>query len=322
MPVVGSALAKPAPGQIERWRLRHAYPDAVGIWASSSGVEAGAFAFNAIAQDPQVLHRAARVQAVRMAANAEEFLSGLDQSGMVSNDVWRAVLLFVRQAIDEWRNVPREYNRGGQVSYATSDPGIARAPAQDPWQAAWRKFPQVDDATGQLATRILREFGVATLQRARKPWDHVIALAVLRYAARQLRGALMASSRDAVIADIGTVRSYAEQAGLSPLLVGCTGPGKPAQQALGLSRDARTLREVDPRACWQEAIDFHAFALVALDHRLLLNLPLDEAEELAAAAIRLADAAPGTLIVPNLPPTSASSSKVVKLHALGCLRAR
>ena len=38
-------------------------------------------------------------------------------------------------------------------------------------------------------------------------------------------------------------------------------------------------------------IDFHAFAVVALDHRMLLELPMDDAYEIAAAAIRQADVA-------------------------------
>ena len=49
---------------IERWRLRHAYPDAVGLWAVSTGRDARALAFSAIAQDPRVLQRAARNQAI------------------------------------------------------------------------------------------------------------------------------------------------------------------------------------------------------------------------------------------------------------------
>jgi hypothetical protein len=73
---------------------------------------------------------------------------------------------------------------------------------------------------------------------------------------------------------------------------------------------------------WQCAIDFHAFAVVALDHRILLDLPLDDAYEIAAAAIRQADAATrtrGLTTLPRLPPECASEPEVVKLHARACL---
>ena len=53
---------------IEKWRSRHAFPDAIGMWASATGAEARALAFNAIAQEPKVLQRAARFQAIKLAA--------------------------------------------------------------------------------------------------------------------------------------------------------------------------------------------------------------------------------------------------------------
>ena len=62
---------------VEKWRLRHACPDVLGMWAGSTGAEARALAFNAIANDPRVLHRAARLQAIKMAAQAEEFAQSL-----------------------------------------------------------------------------------------------------------------------------------------------------------------------------------------------------------------------------------------------------
>ena len=75
----------------------------------------------------------------------------------------------------------------------------------------------------------------------------MIALAVLRHAARLLRGDLpkraRADTTRRAVADILAVQSYAEESGLSPLLVGYSGRGKPAAQALSLLRDARTLRD-------------------------------------------------------------------------------
>ena len=246
--------------------------------------------------------------------------------------------LFVQRSIDAWRRSLKAYDLrtdGVAVSFA---PAIARVHSSDPWEIARRNFPHVDDETGRLATRILREFGSTIFQRARKPWDQVIALSVLRYAARRLRGELGDSERGdagaSTIADILAVQSYAEENGQSPLLVGYSGPGKPAAQAFSLVRDARTLRDAvhsavaggEQRASiWQQAIDFHAFAVVALDHRILLDLPLDDAYELAAAAIRQAEAAmrtPDLIEMPRLPHDSASTPDVVRLHARACLPSR
>ena len=69
--------------------------------------------------------------------------------------------------------------------------------------------------------------------------------------------------------------------------------------------------------------DFHAYAVVALDHRMLLELPLDDTYDLAAAAIRQAEAAmqsPDLVEMPRLPGVSASAPDVVRLHARACLR--
>jgi hypothetical protein len=321
---------------IEKWRSRHAFPDAIGMWASATGAEARALAFNAIAQEPKVLQRAARFQAIKLAAQAEDYALSLTDPGTIRSDTWRAVTLFVQRSIDAWRHSLKAYGGrtdGVMVSVATT---TVRPHLSDPWDIAQRNFPHVDDETGKLATRILHEFGSSVLRLARKPWDQVIALSVLRHAARRLRGEFgePEAGRASAVEDILAVQSYAEKNGLSPLLVGYSGHGKPATQALGLLRDARTLRDAvcsaeaggEQRAStWQRAIDFHAFAVVALDHRMLLDLPLDEAYELAAAAIRQADAvirSPDLIEMPRLPLSGASAPAIVRLHASACLPSR
>jgi hypothetical protein len=320
---------------IEKWRSRHAYPDAVGMWAIATGAEARALAFNAIAQDPRVLQRAARPQAIKMAAQAEAFAQSLAEPSVAGSELWRAVALFVQRSIDAWRHSLKAFDRcaDGVGTFPLST--IVRPHSCDPWETALRNFPHVDDATGRLATRLLHEFGSPLLRRTRKPWDHVIALAVLRFAARLLRGELAESEQDgdgaSAVADVLNIQSYAGASGLSPMLVGYSGPGKPAAQALGLFRDARTLRDAvrvaeaggEARAAaWQRAIDFHAFAVVALDHRILLDLPLDDAYELAAAAIRQAEAAkqtPNLVEMPRMLPDGASEPEIVRLYASACL---
>jgi len=265
-----------------------------------------------------------------MAAQAEDFALSLAEPG---SDTWRAVTLFVRRSIDAWRGSLRAYDR--HAGGAGSAPAVSAQAAQlcDPWELARRNFPHVDDATGRLATRLLHEFGIRLLGRTRKPWDHIIVLAVLRHAARVLRGELSESgaglTRETAVSDILAVQSYAEKSGLAPMLAGYSGRGRLALQALGLMRDARTVRdavreagEEDRAAMWQRAIDFHAFAVVALEHGMLLELPMDEAYEVAAAAIRLETAArttPDLVELPSLPEGSASTPDVVRLHASACL---
>jgi hypothetical protein len=317
---------------IDKWRSRHAYPDALGLWANATGAEAGAFAFNAIAQDPPVLHRAARRQAIRMAAQAEAFAQSLTESSVTNSDLWQAATVLVQRTIDAWRGSLKAYGHRGESIAVSFEPAIVQHDSADPWEIARRNFPSVDEATGRLATRLLHEFGISLLRRARKPWDHLIMLAVLRQAARLLRGEPAefepGHTKATAVADILALQDYAEESGLSPLLVGYSGRGKPAAQALSLQRDARTLRDAVKSAgggrasLWQDAIDFHAFAVVALDHRVLLELPLDDAYELAAAAIRRSEAAihtPGSVVMPYLPPGTASAPDVVRLHARACL---
>ena len=115
------------------------------------------------------------------------------------------------------------------------------------------------------------------------------------------------------------------------MLVPYNASGKRAQQALDLLRDACTLHDAvcaapeggEMRASfWQRAIDLHAFAVVALDPRVLLNLPLDEAYRIAAAAVRQADAAvqtPDAVEMPLLPFGFPFAPEVVALHARACL---
>jgi hypothetical protein len=321
---------------LERWRLRHAYPDAVTLWAKSRNSDARGLAFNAVAQDPRVLHRAARPQAIKMAAQAEDFALSLAQAGPASSETWRAAALFVLRSIDAWRNSFKARGRGAVLGFSA----VSRThmPARDPWETAWRNFPEVDDDTGRLAVRVLRKVGADMLARVRKPWDHVIALAVLRYAARLLRDEVSCQGSEFtcgnIIDDVGVVDRYAKSAGLAPMIVPYTGFGKPAQQGLRLFRDARTLRDAvhaagngdaEKVAEWQRAIDLHAFAVVAMDHRILMDLPLDDAWQLAAAALRHAEAAieaPDTVQMPLLPSGSVIAPEVVALYADACLPER
>jgi hypothetical protein len=65
--------------------------------------------------------------------------------------------------------------------------------------------------------------------------------------------------------------------------------------------------------------------MVALDHGMLLQLSMEEAFEIAAAAVRRAEMAlrePLSVELPMLPLTSASAPEVVRLHASACLPAR
>ncbi|HET7883984.1 MAG TPA: hypothetical protein VFL55_24065 [Acetobacteraceae bacterium] len=314
---------------IERWRLRHAYPDAIGQWAVSTGKEAQALAFNAIAQDPLVLQRAARKQAVRLVTQAEDFARFVAEPLAAGSDAWQAATRLVQRSIEAWRG-SRKSLESHELGPALAFAPAAAVHADDPWEVARRNFPCVDDATGRLATRLLHEFGEGLLSRARKPWDHVIALAALRHSARLLRDAGSAGATSAV-EDVLTVQHYAATAELSPMLVAYTGPIRPAMQALSLLRDARTLRDAvaasaaggpGRAAIWQRALEFHAFAIVALDHGMLLDLPMEEAYEIAAAAVRHADAAlrnDGSVELPRLPAGQHPAPEVVRLHALACL---
>jgi hypothetical protein len=333
--IVNSTISDPAQVRlIEKWRLRHAYPDAVGMWAISDPPEARAFAFNAIAQDPRILHRAARPQANKLAIHAEDFALSIAQSHAAPSETWLAAALLVQHSIDAWRKSLKAFSRPLDVGSGSSASTIARDRVHDPWEIAQRNFPHVDDDTGRLTTRILRELGAASLARVRKPWDRVIVLGILRFAARLLRGEPTERNPEFTpercIDDILAVQSYAEANHLSPLLVPYTGAGKRAQQALDLMRDARTLHDAvraAPRggearaSIWQRANDLHAYAVVALDHRTLLNLPLDEAYQLAAAAIRQVDAAkqsPDAVEMPLLPIEFPFDLDVVALHARAC----
>jgi hypothetical protein len=316
---------------VEKWRRRHALPDVVALWAKSQGPEARAMAFNAIAQDPRVLQRAARIQAVKMVAQAEDYVLSLENPAMDKSATWAAVAQFVQHAIASWRQSQKTYAQHHDMTGSFVRP-IERQPAiVDPWDNALREFPHISEATGQLATSMIREFGPDVLKSARKPWDQVIALAVLRHAAQKLGHHSNEPDDQDALRDVLTIQSYATATGLSPMLVAYSGPGKPIAQALGLLQDARTLLhavssnapgESEQSAIWQRAVDFHAYAIVALDHRILLDLPLECAYEIATAAMRHADAliqAPEFVEMPALPPVSTSDPRVVRLYARACL---
>ena len=136
-----------------------------GCGQAATGAEARALAFNAIAQDPRVLKRAARCQAIKWRRRRRISPCRWRVRGAARGH-WRAVTLFVQQSIDAWRRSLKAYDRHGDgiARILRTDDGAADA--GDPWEIARRNFPSVDDATGRLATRLLHEFGSTLLRRA------------------------------------------------------------------------------------------------------------------------------------------------------------
>src|SRR4029077_13729881 len=103
------------------------------------------------------------------------------------SDAWAAMTRYVQRSITAWRESLKTYDRTTRttdVIGSITRHEERREHLNDPWEVARRNFPLVSDATGNLATRIIREFGVEILKCARSPWDQMIALAVLRHAAR------------------------------------------------------------------------------------------------------------------------------------------
>ena len=197
----------------------------------------------------------------------------------------------------------------------------------DPWELARRNFPHVDDETGIVATRMLHEFGIELLSRARKPWDQVISVAILRFAARRLRGETLGCDVDesaSPVADILAVQRDPRRVDLFRCLSAIAVlAGRCTRRALCCAI-LRTLRDAgdDPNdtgaAVWQMAIDFHSFSMVALIYRFLF-LPL----RIAAASLRLAAASietPGVVELPVMPTGSALSPEQVRFHARAYLR--
>ena len=139
---------------VEKWPRRHALPDVVALWAASEGSEAKAMAFNAIAQDPRVLQRAARGPAIKMAVQAEDYMLSLENTAMVKSATWAAVARFVQHAIPGWRQSQKTYvqHRDGIGSFVRP---IERQPALvDPWHNALRDFPLSCSPFQAAGTRI------------------------------------------------------------------------------------------------------------------------------------------------------------------------
>lgn len=268
-----------------------------------------------------------------MAGQAEAFALSLSESRLGTGPMGRAVALFVQRSIASWRGSPKRITHAvaDRSRFPPTGQHVTTKPS-DPWELARRNFPHVDDETGIVATRMLHEFGIELLSRARKPWDQVISVAILRFAARRLRGETLGCDVDesaSPVADILAVQRYSEASGFIPLLVGYCGPGRPVDQARALLRNSRTLRDAvttpndTGAAVWQMAIDFHSFSMVALNYRFLLGLPVDDAIEIAAASLRLAAASietPGVVELPVMPTGSALSPEQVRFHARAYLR--
>ncbi len=292
---------------LAEWRRRHANTDALGAWRQAPLAEAGYCAFIAIALDPPVLDRLDAPEADRLAAQARAYVSkclGADPAGTnlrsAAARVVRAALWARKQFAADHAHLPGTTPAASPDSPACGAklPAAAARP-RDMWQAALRNFPQFDGRTGRAAAELVGRSGGAVLTEARQPWNHLLALGTLRYAARVVRGDITghALDRAALLGAVLAVQRFARESGLSPMRVPYVSRyGTPAVLAAGLSQDAATLEAMvraadsgEPADVWAEAEAMHAFAAVAIEPEVLQALDLTESLRLAAAAIRFAE---------------------------------
>ena len=319
---MGATPAKPAPAEpdaadrvlLAPWRLRHASTDALGAWHQAPLAEAGLCAFTAIALDPSVLHRLAPPVAARLAAQASCYVSANLADDPAGTSLRAATARVVRTSVWAWqRSQPGRPDALAALAEPAPPATEAPPPAEEAaaatmWQSALRNFPQFDGLTGRAAAELVGRSEGTVLAQAREPWNQVLALGTLRYAARVTRGELTQDPLDAaeLLAAVRAVQRFAEQSGLSPMRVAYASRfGTPALLAANLSRDAATLAALVGAAdsperadIWAQAEAMHAFAAVALDRDVLQTLDLAESLRLAAAAIRFAGLAGGDPPVP------------------------
>jgi hypothetical protein len=317
---------------LRQWRVGYADPDALQLWRGSEAAEAAAYAFSAVAQDGGVLGRVEPAEAATIAVQAQAFANALLVRHI--GDGWWAAAQFV---------VATLAGAGFAEEAATPEPVAVAAEREmrGLWQMARRSYPQFDEATGRLAADAALRLG-AGLAEVRRPWDRVIALGAIRFAADSVRGVtsvrgvkrLPSALRDPeVLGVIEAIRGYVAATGASPTLVRYAG-GRAvgAQLALGLARDAMVLDEhlrdavaagkAAPSAIFRQAINLHGFAIVALHRALLLRLPIEEARQIARAALAFAAslaADPDGAVMPLFPEGMSPVIANVARDARACL---
>lgn len=301
---------------LQTWRQRHANIDALAAWRHAPVAEAGQYAFIAVALDPSVLDRLDPLLAIRLAQQARLYLSITLGAAPAGAGLRAAAGRFVRAAVWDWQCTLPDAASAATGTEPADPAADARPRPADIWQTALRNFPQSDGRTGRAAAELVARSGGAVLAEARQPWDQLLALATLRFAARVARGDITRCGLDSadLLGAVVAVQRFAARTGRSPLRVPYVGRyGTPAEQAATLSRDAATLArlvpEAQPAAIWADTEAMHAFAAVALDREILQTLALADALRLAAAAIRFADRAAGAnpVQMPLLPPGCAAT---------------
>jgi hypothetical protein len=286
---------------LQRWRLRHASPDAVGAWRRARSSEVGLRAFIAVGLDPGVLTRQDLRTAKRLATQAGAHVAYVARADPKGTSAWSVAACIVQAAVQGWRNMPSDGLGPAEERESRGAAVQGAAPSADLWQAALRNFPQFDARTGRAAAELVARSGGAVLEQARQPWNQLIALGTLRYAARVARGDIVADdqSQPELLGAVLAVRRVAERTGLSPMRVPYVGRhSAPALLAANLSQDAATLETLvreapgaEPAAPWAEAEAMHAFAAVALDPEVLQTLDVIESLRLATAAVRFTELA-------------------------------
>jgi hypothetical protein len=307
------------------WRACYANPRAFTAWRNDAGDDSAACAFNAVAQDPSVLTKADRADAARLATQALDFTTTL--LARHRQNEWWAAARVVECAVSAWTQglpLPTVPLPAGTMQRIAA-PNVARPDAptleqkaaasaarreQALWDTARRTFPVFDDDTGRLTADTILRLGT-DLSSLHRPWDRIVVLGALRFAAGSARATTAARgtlkvSRPLAQSEILLVlrNAYAHIAvsHAQPFLVRYDGgPAAHVAQALGLMQDAMTLDQVQRRAAadghlaasslFRRAAGHHAFAALALDRTMLARHDVESARTISEAALDFITAA-------------------------------
>jgi hypothetical protein len=293
----------------QRWLGRYGMSDAYAKWRAAENKEGAPFlAFVAIACEARILMRLSPQHGGHLARDALLVLQQIEIGPATRQTL--AAAQVVKHRLGLWQRFIRT-----SASQVTEDPTLAFDLHKDPARSiehdrhharnALTDFPQFRASSVPFLVKTTRTLGADGLLRLGPPMDMVFALGSARIAARTARGLEYGGvtlPRDECLDVIGTVQKWSTLANRNALIVpGYPGHGKLVRRVLSMALDANTCADLalertsgDGAAgidMWEDAEEYHAYALMLFDTNPLHGLSFDQAVAFASAAGRLAERA-------------------------------
>jgi hypothetical protein len=310
-PVKGLPTEAEVARHLDRWLFRYGIKQGYARWMDAEGTKNAHFiAFSTIASDAGILGRLSRKHSIAMAKHAEQVVAEVGL-GKNASPATATTAMVVGARIVAWRelDMKRQLDRDwAAVDKDDQEPSIPDGTEAEPISERTmasnlvKDYPQIRPSSARFAFATTRQLGVAGLIGLGDPMASIFVQGAARVAAWNVLGKLPGEALpdEECLEVVRIAQDWGVKMGTNPFAANDYG----GKQGTLVSRIAA--RALESNACmemsaqlpggvtspgfaqWEDAVEIHSYALMAVASEVLDGWTFDDARLIGSAAARLA----------------------------------